>query len=179
MFALASSYQLPVKQIYDFNDLADAVEFLPQSQLIYLQRKRKIGAVEHHIVQEGESLYDIAQKQGIRLDALLALNRLSKDVKPAAGQKLYLQNEAPAVSANASAMIEVGNHLTDNVSSNDAQSYEVHVVQPKQTLYALSKQYSVTIQDLMMWNNLSGIEIKEGMELIVSQKDFNVYKSSR
>jgi LysM repeat protein len=178
LLSLASSYNLSVKYIYDFNDFSSDVESLPQGQLIYLQRKRRTGAQEHHIVQEGEALYDIAQKQGIRMEALLTLNHLTKDYKPAAGQKLYLQNEAPSMPVTALAMIAVGDHVA-GIDSNNEESYEVHIVQPKQTLYALSKQYSVSIQDLMNWNNLAGPEIKEGMELIVSQKDYNVYKSTR
>jgi LysM repeat protein len=177
--ALASSYNLPLKYLYDFNDMNAEVESLSQSQLIYLQRKRRTGAATHHIVQPGESLHDIAQKQGIRLEALLTLNRLSKDHQPVAGQKLYLQTEAPATPPAESAMIEVGQHVGASETSAASDEYEVHVVQPKQTLYALSKQYNVSIQTLMQWNNLSGTDIKEGMELIVSQKDYNVYKSTR
>lgn len=177
--SLAASYNLPVRYIYDFNDYSEDIEVLTQSQLIYLQRKRRVGAVAYHIVESGESLYDIAQKQGIRLEALIALNRLSKEQKPVVGQKLYLQTEAPSSSVSEVAMIDVAAHVGEGVSKADDEAYEVHVVQPKQTLFALSKQYNVSIDELMQWNNLSGPDIKEGMELIVSQKDYNVYKSSR
>ncbi|MFN5334728.1 MAG: glucosaminidase domain-containing protein [Bacteroidota bacterium] len=178
IMSLASTYKLPVKYIYDFNDISEDVQALSMPQLIYLQRKRRVGAVDHHIVQQGESFHDIAQKQGIRLEALLTLNHISKDQKPVVGQKLYLQSEAPVKSVADISMIEVGAHV-GFVDAKSDDEYEVHVVQPKQTLYALSKQYNVSIQELMQWNNLSDSDIKEGMELIVSQKDYNVYKSTR
>ncbi len=179
ILSLASTYNLPVKYIYDFNDLTEDVKMLSMPQLIYLQRKRRVGAVEHHVIQQGESFYDIAQKQGIRLEALLFLNHLSKDEKPIVGQKLYLQSEAPVKSVADISMVDVGDHVRSVDPRSDNDEYEVHVVQPKQTLYALSKQYNVSIQNLMQWNNLSDSDIKEGMELIVSQKDYNVYKSTR
>jgi len=57
--------------------------------------------------------------------------------------------------------------------------YEVHVVQPKETLYGISKRYNVSMNDIMQWNGLAGTDLKEGIELIVSKKDYDVYKSSR
>ena len=59
--------------------------------MIYLQRKRKIGAEEFHLVQEGETVYDIAQIEAIRLESLLEYNLLKKNMQPAVGEKLNLK----------------------------------------------------------------------------------------
>ncbi len=42
-----------------------------------------------------------------------------------------------------------------------------HVVIPKETLYSLSKQYGVTVDQIMQWNNLPDAGIKIGQRLIV------------
>jgi LysM repeat protein len=179
LLSLATSYNIPLKYLYDFNDFTTEKDLLDKPQLIYLQRKRKTGADDHHIVAEGETLYDIAQKQGIRLDALLQLNYLNNTQKPALGQKLYLKNSAPSIPEIASANIPSKSEENNLTINEDEGDYEVHVVQAKETLYGLSKKYNVSMQQLMQWNNLTATDLKQGMELIVSQKDYDAYKGAQ
>jgi LysM repeat protein len=42
-------------------------------------------------VQDGETLYDIAQIEGIRLESLLEYNLLGQNMQPAVGEKLNLK----------------------------------------------------------------------------------------
>lgn len=93
--AIAQQHNVQLKWLFDFNDLKEA-EVLEKDQLIYLQRKRRVGANQFHVVASGETLYDIAQAQGIRLDALMQLNQIPSNQQPAPGQQLYLQQPAPA-----------------------------------------------------------------------------------
>jgi LysM repeat protein len=93
--AIAKQHNVQLKWLFDFNDLKET-EVLEQDQLIYLQRKRRVGANQFHVVASGETLYDIAQAQGIRLDALKQLNQIPSDKQPMPGQQLYLQSPAPA-----------------------------------------------------------------------------------
>ena len=44
-----------------------------------------------------------------------------------------------------------------------------HIVAAKETMFSISKQYGVTVQQLKDWNKLEGNEISIGQELIVSQ----------
>lgn len=88
--SIAEEYNIPLARIFEFNDMIQS-EFLNKDQLIYLQRKRKTGNEEYHIVKHGESLYDIAQVQAIRLESLLEYNFMKQGTKPAAGEKLYLR----------------------------------------------------------------------------------------
>jgi LysM repeat protein len=103
---------------------------------------------------------------------------LSERQLPAIGEKLYLQNLAPesslVVSVNAD-NIKIEEVVTESVD----EEYEVYVVQPKETLYSISKRFNVSVQELQQWNNLSSSDLKEGMELIVSQKDYNAFKGTR
>ena len=93
--AIAQQHNVQLKWLFDFNDLKET-EVLEKDQLIYLQRKRRVGANQFHVVASGETLYDIAQVQGIRLDALMQLNQIPSNQQPAPGQQLYLQSPAPA-----------------------------------------------------------------------------------
>ncbi len=93
---IADRFLLNPDWIIDFNELKPGEVRLEADQLVFLQRKRKQGEREYHVVEEGEDLYTISQKQGIRLESLLNYNQLSADMKPAPGEKLYLQNQGPA-----------------------------------------------------------------------------------
>lgn len=96
LLALALKHELNLSRLIDFNDLDDKTDILDTDQLVFLQRKRKQGVTEMHIVKQGESLYDIAQSEGIRLDALLELNHLDEDAVPEPGEKIYLKAKSPA-----------------------------------------------------------------------------------
>jgi LysM repeat protein len=95
LLAVANQYNMPLGRLLDFNDLKEE-DVLIKNQLLFLQRKRKVGNNEFHIVREGELLYDICQSEGIRFESLLELNFLENNAQPAAGEKLYLQTNAPA-----------------------------------------------------------------------------------
>jgi hypothetical protein len=75
MLALASQYNISLKNLLDFNDLV-AEDVLKQDQLVFLQRKRKTGTAEYHVVKPGETVYSISQEEGIRMESLVAYNFL-------------------------------------------------------------------------------------------------------
>ena len=66
-------------------------------QLVYLQRKRRTGDEQFHVVKPGETLWDIAQQQAIRLESLQELNWLRGDMQPAVGERLSLRDKATAM----------------------------------------------------------------------------------
>jgi LysM repeat protein len=72
-------------------------EEAPKDMLVYLQRKRKTGNDEYHIVQPGETLHDIAQQQGIRLESLRELNWLATHEVPSPGVVLSLKKKSTSM----------------------------------------------------------------------------------
>ena len=87
---IAEQYRISLPRLFEFNDMIAADE-TESERLVYLQRKRKEGAKEFHIVQPGETLHHIAQSEGIRLESLLSYNYLKEGVNPLPGRNLYLQ----------------------------------------------------------------------------------------
>lgn len=96
LLALAQKYNVSLSKLLEFNDLLQT-ELLSTDQLIYLQRKRKTGDHEFHIMRAGETLQTIAQTEAIRLESLLAYNKLIATMQPAIGEKLYLRSNAPSM----------------------------------------------------------------------------------
>jgi len=170
LLAIADQYNVPLKRLLDFNELNNNQDnSLPNGQLIYLQRKRKVGANEFHQVTDGESVYDICQSEAIRLESLLDYNHLSNGMQPAVGEKLYLKTNSPArpvlISANRPAPIPVA--PASPATTDTIAGYRTHVVQTKETLYAISRKYNVPVEKLKQWNKLETYDLKEGQELII------------
>lgn len=91
--SVAKLYDIDLSKIFEFNEINRA-EVTDKDQLIFLQRKRKTGNNQFHIIMPGETLHDIAQQQAIRLESLRELNWLKEDEKPAIGESLSLKTKS-------------------------------------------------------------------------------------
>ncbi len=96
LLSIAQQYDIPLAKIIEFNEMIVS-DILLKDELIYLQRKRKTGNNEFHIVRQGETLRDIAQEEAIRMESLLEYNHLQSGMQPAAGEQLYLKSKAPGM----------------------------------------------------------------------------------
>ncbi|WP_207495637.1 glucosaminidase domain-containing protein [Aridibaculum aurantiacum] len=95
LLALANKHNVTLKKLLEFNDLKDD-GIMVADQLVYLSKKAKRGSKEVHIVEANETLYDIAQKEGVQLQSLLEFNRLQKGMEPAVGEKIFLKAPSPS-----------------------------------------------------------------------------------
>jgi len=107
VLAIASMQNISLEKLLEFNDL-EQTEILEKAQLIFIERKQKKGSKDFHIASIGETLHQIAQKEGVRMDAIVEYNSTHKKLNPLVGEKIYLKNKAPiapkmslAISGNA------------------------------------------------------------------------------
>lgn len=172
--AVAQLHNIPLSRLFEFNDLP-TMDVAAHDQLIYLQRKRKTGASDVHTVTGGENLHQIAQAEGIRLESLLEYNFLHKNMQPQVGEVLYLNKKAPATPrlATATAIVTVVSNSnsfakSDNYST-EKKDFLVHVVQPKETVYSISKKYAVRTDDVVRWNDLQTASVQTGQQLRIKK----------
>ncbi|QEC40783.1 glucosaminidase domain-containing protein [Pseudobacter ginsenosidimutans] len=168
LLAVARQYDISLRRLLDFNDM-EKEDVITEDQLLYLQRKRKTGVGEVHVVQEGETLYDICQTEGIRFEAMLKYNHLKQDDVPGIGERIYLRSSAPARPrlATEPALAAV---VRTTVDSRPAMTNMfTHVVQTKETLYSIAKKYNVTVEKIQEWNRLQGVDLKIGQSLVIYQ----------
>ena len=68
---------------------------LIEGEIIWLKKKQKKAPKDYkgrlHYVRNGESMYTIAQKYGIRLESLYKMNHLSPDYQIRVGDALKLR----------------------------------------------------------------------------------------
>ena len=102
-----------------------------------------------YTILQGDGLFAIARKFGIKQSDLHDANEnLTTDIK--AGSKILIL-------------------IPENNTKNINQALTTHVVEPKQTLYSISKMYNVAIDTLIALNPSAKTGIKVGETLIISQ----------
>ena len=102
-----------------------------------------------YTINPGEGLFAIARKFGIK------------------------QNDLHAANENLSTNIKVGDKILIPIKTNELsetlEAMTTHVVEPKQTLYSISKIYNVSVDTLISLNPSAKTGIKIGETLIISK----------
>jgi LysM repeat protein len=81
------------REIYRYNEMESSGIF-KQGQIVYLQPKRRRGSEQYHFVKSGETMYEISQQYGVRLNSLYRRNNMEEGQEPRTGQRIYLQGRA-------------------------------------------------------------------------------------
>ncbi|MEZ0483235.1 LysM peptidoglycan-binding domain-containing protein [Fibrella aquatica] len=134
------------------------------------------GRTMKHTIEAGQTYYSLSRYYGITVDELLAANNLTLEGKLSVGQTLTV--------ANIPAGYPTGQPVTAPIPASEPRSNSpippatvappvvettYHVVAKGETLYRISKTYGVTIEQLLQWNDLRDLGVKEGQKLKVSQ----------
>ncbi len=93
---LEDEFQLLKWELPRYNELNSDFPLTP-GQILYLQPKRdkaELG-IEYYNSVEGDTMYLISQKFGIKLKRLLEMNRMVDGTEPGAGKKIWLRNTKP------------------------------------------------------------------------------------
>jgi hypothetical protein len=61
LLSVAGRYEVPLGRLLEFNDMKEE-DVLVKGQLIFLQRKRRTGSIEFHVVREGKG-YTISRRR--------------------------------------------------------------------------------------------------------------------
>jgi LysM repeat protein len=102
-----------------------------------------------HTVQTGETLYSIAKKYNVKVDALQFLNAM-KNNNIEIGQRLIVNPNLPSA---------------DTKEPQPVPGY--HIVRHGETLFSISKLYNISVNDLKAINVLENNNIKIDQRLTV------------
>ena len=176
--SIAQQNRVSLAKLFEYNDDMGSLDVVPDDQLIYLQRKRKSGHHDYHIVVSGETTLDIAQLYAIRLKNLLELNHLEKGMEPAPGEKIYLRSKAPLTPKLLGSTLAKYSYRDTNkdyqktnqeIEQNKNVKTLIHNVRPKEGLYAIGRKYGVSVNELLEWNNLKSEALQVGQQIKILQ----------
>lgn len=94
--SLTRAMEMMPWELARYNELPSR-ELPPPGTELYIQPKRRKAEVNHavHVVEEGETIYSIAQKYAIKSKYIYKRNRMKRGEEPEVGQLLYLRKKAP------------------------------------------------------------------------------------
>ncbi len=111
-----------------------------------------------HIVEKRQTLFAISRKYDVSQNELKELNpELENGVR--AGMVLRIQK------------IDENEKLQSKKNKKEAKTVQIkHIVKPKETLYAISKQYNVDVEDIIKLNPTALASLIIGSELTIEVK---------
>ncbi|MFC7666851.1 LysM peptidoglycan-binding domain-containing protein [Hymenobacter humi] len=126
-------------------------------------------------MRRGENLTKLARAHNVSVAQLVAWNNLDSETV-VAGQRLVFTEpaateaapEVPRKSTKA-----ISNTMTSSASRSTLDKRigpaKVHLVQPGDTLFNISRRFGVSVKELREVNHLTSDEVKLGQKLLVPQ----------
>lgn len=135
--------------------------------------KKKVPA-KYHTVKSGETLSEIADKYGLSVSQLKKKNHLKKDFL-SLKQRLKVKDEyeVSVVEKTKPKVITVTD-TTKTVTANTVKAFAKNEIQSKhkvkkgETLFSISKEYNISVDDLKELNKLNNGKIFTGQELVIA-----------
>ncbi|PIB35037.1 hypothetical protein BFP72_06325 [Reichenbachiella sp. 5M10] len=225
-----------------YNDI-QVTDGLEVGEVYYLRSKRNRGQTYYYTVQQGETLWKVSQKFGVKMHKLARLNRMMTIDPLVAGRVMWLRKrrpkdvpveirelpampvdetipakelqeipedqieqerlepaqeeayvpgpeevesplpeelkveEEPVEKEELPEFMEVGESAAEpmvepvvvepNLEKEEKGSYFRHTVKKGETLYGISKKYGVSVSDVQEWNDLQNGELRIGQELVI------------
>ncbi|MBC2846835.1 LysM peptidoglycan-binding domain-containing protein [Winogradskyella flava] len=136
-------------------------DFVAAKEKDSLQTSNKDEIAGLHVVQEGETLFDISKYYNVSLTKLKKANNLETTLI-SKGQVLRVKNFDAAIPDNTNTESETTYNNAENKSG-------YHNVSKGETLFRLAKAYGLSLEELKRLNNLSSNIITVGQTLRVKE----------
>lgn len=141
LYAISKKYSISVDQLKKWNDLKTNDLTLGQELVV---SKSPENLKKTHVVKSGETLYSISKLYNVSLDQIKKWNKLESE-SLSLGQTLIINNSEKVVKVK-----------------------KTHIVQSGETLYSISQDYSMSVEDLIKVNKLESNSLSIGQQLIVT-----------
>jgi membrane-bound lytic murein transglycosylase D len=146
---VARAYRISTQKVVDYNDRGypPGVKLQPNTR-IFIQCKKDqwTGRATEHTVRENQSMFDISQVYGIKLERLLARNGLARGQEPEVNEKIRLRRSSAPLkpiklrdTSNdpskpiAGGGANNGKPKEDKMVNDDDLDFEITPVEPKPT----------------------------------------------
>lgn len=189
LYRISKRFGVLQSEIYKVNPNLD--EGIKIGQIIYIpvndanraKPKPKAEVLEHRVVAK-ETLYSISKMYGVQQEDILRLNPSIEGTKIKAGETLRI----PVSDKSARSVASATRERFDSQPPKERESESVNQPQKKyvsyevkgrrETLYSISKQFGVTINDIIEANPYAGNGIKKGDILQIPIVEENIPKAS-
>lgn len=139
---------------------------------------QSVKYTEHTLV-EGETLSQLASKYKTTVGDIMRLNGMHADSKLVVGEKIKIPSAGQTVvrpgdtkakpsSTKSRPDVTTTKPAAAPVTKKNTSGALTHVVQPKETMYSISKKYGITVDQLQQWNYKKDYNLENGEVLAVN-----------
>ncbi len=149
LYDIATAYNVSMSSLRDINNLSGNTIYagrwlkIPSASDDSNDSKSIKGFVNYR-VRRGDSLAKIAMRQNTTIEILKDINGLSSaTIYPGMNMKV------PSTTSSNSRVV------ADNSNDSNSLDYKMHTIRRGETLWKLAKIYSVAVNEIIRWNNIS------------------------
>lgn len=175
-YGIAKKYQIDLNEFFNYNPSAsnglskgDTLK-IPIKTFVNQTIDNEIdSSIKIHKVLPGETLWSIAKVYGIRLPTIKAYNKLSTN-ELSESQLLLIPN----IQSDTSNMVQPLFKHVDHPMLKKCDTLIIHKVKKKETLYSISKKYTVGLDQIIKNNpilNEFGLKKDQELKIILRIKD--------
>ena len=158
LYSISQKFNISVNKLKEINNL-NTNTILP-GQIIIITENEIPPQPTTYKVQKGDTLYSISQKFNTTVDAIKRLNNITSN-NIYINQELYI----PTSSNPPSEPLPI-----PPIDDDENEEYSEYIVQKGDSLWKISRDYNITVKDLIELNNLTTTTLQIGDKLLVPIK---------
>lgn len=158
LYSISQKFNISVNKLKEINNL-NTNTILPGQILIITENETPPQPTTYK-VQKGDTLYSISQKFNTTVDAIKRLNNITSN-NIYINQELYI----PTSSTPPSEPLPI-----PPIDDDENEEYSEYIVQKGDSLWKISRDYNITVKDLIELNNLTTTTLQIGDKLLVPNK---------
>ena len=158
LYSISQKFNISVNKLKEINNL-NTNTILP-GQIIIITENETPPQPTTYKVQKGDTLYSISQKFNTTIDAIKRLNNITSN-NIYINQELYI----PTSSTPPSEPLPI-----PPIDDDENEEYSEYIVQKGDSLWKISRDYNITVKDLIELNNLTTTTLQIGDKLLVPIK---------
>jgi cell wall-associated NlpC family hydrolase/competence protein ComGC len=137
------------------------------------------SSAETYIIKKGDTPAKIAKKYNVNVKKLIEINKLNPK-KLELGRKITIPSTTKSTDKKTSDKIKIAKKH-QNTNKRDIikeESKKFYIVKKGDTLYSISKKYSIPVEELKDLNNLDTNKLHKGQKLLLKKvpSDFYIVK---
>ena len=155
LYSISKKFNISINKLKELNNL-ESNTILPGQKLIIKEPTNPPQPTTYK-VQKGDTLYSISQKFNTTVDEIKRLNNISSN-------NIYINQELYIPSTNT---------LPSNplpippINDDENEEYSEYIVQKGDSLWKISRDYNISVKDLIELNNLTTTTLQIGDKLLV------------
>ena len=158
LYSISKKFNISINKIKELNNLESNI-ILP-GQILIIKEQTTPPQPTTYKVQKGDTLYSISQQFNTTVDEIKKLNNITSN-------NIYINQELYIPSSNT---LPSNPLPTPPIDDDENEEYSEYIVQKGDSLWKISRDYNISVKDLIDINNLTTTTLQIGDKLLVPIK---------